>query len=281
MEKIRNSLVFRRLPLECVEMAFQRMKEIVVPAGQEVIRQGDDGDAFYIIISGRAEVWQRGVYDDAQHKMAELSEGDAFGCEALISGQCRSETVRIIEEATLLVLDKSDFEWLISKQLIKTVNHKIARTMLESGYKIIDVRYPEEYDEYHVPGAILMPLFELRDRMQGTRPRSALHRLLPWRRPQRGGLHEAESEQFRCPVVGRRDSRLAVRNRKPVSEGGCPDGFNARSGDASLESRRRLSLQPHHQFAVQLWTRALRRKSCARFFCPHSTSIAATARGSI
>jgi rhodanese-related sulfurtransferase/signal-transduction protein with cAMP-binding, CBS, and nucleotidyltransferase domain len=170
MEKIRNSLVFRRLPLECVEMAFQRMKEIVVPSGQEVIRQGDDGDAFFIIIAGRAEVWQRGVYDDAQHKMAELTEGDAFGCEALISGHCRSETVRIIEEATLLVLDKSDFEWLISKQLIKTVNHKIARTMLESGYKIIDVRYPEEYDEYHVPGAILMPLFELRDRMKELDP---------------------------------------------------------------------------------------------------------------
>lgn len=165
MEKIRNSLVFRRLPLECVEMAFQRMKEIVVPAGTEVIRQGEAGDAFYIILSGRAEVWQRGVYDDGQHKIAELHEGDAFGCEALISGHSRSETVRILDEAALLVLDKSDFEWLISKQLIKTVNARIARTMLESGYKVIDVRYAEEYDEYHIPGAILMPLFELRDRL--------------------------------------------------------------------------------------------------------------------
>ena len=165
MDQVRNSLVFRRLPLETVEMAFKRMKCQNVKKGQEVIRQGDNGDAYYIITAGTAEVYQRGVYDDKQHKVADIKDGDAFGCEALISGSTRNETVRMTSDGTLLVLDKEAFEELISTSLIKTVHPSVAKTMLETGYKLIDVRYSEEFDEHHIPGANLIPLFELRNRM--------------------------------------------------------------------------------------------------------------------
>lgn len=166
MEQVRNSLVFRRLPLETVEMAFKRMKCQDVKKGQEVIKQGDKGDAYYIITSGTAEVYQRGVYDDKQHKVADIKEGDAFGCEALISGSTRNETVRMTSDGTVLVLDKEAFEELISTSLIKTVHPSVAKTMLETGYNLIDVRYSEEFDEHHIPGANLIPLFELRNRMR-------------------------------------------------------------------------------------------------------------------
>lgn len=165
MDQVRNSLVFRRLPLETVEMAFKRMKCQDVKKGQEVIRQGDEGDAYYIITAGTAEVYQRGVYDDKQHKVADIKEGDAFGCEALISGCTRNETVRMTSDGTVLVLDKEAFEELISTSLIKTVHPSVAKTMLETGYDLIDVRYSEEFDEHHIPGANLIPLFELRNRM--------------------------------------------------------------------------------------------------------------------
>ena len=69
------------------------------------------------------------------------------------------------EDSTLSVLDKKDFDELISNPLIKKVNQKIAKTMFETDYIPIDVRYAEEYDDSHIPGAILIPLFELRNRM--------------------------------------------------------------------------------------------------------------------
>ncbi len=165
LDKVRNSLVFRRLPLEAVEKAFQCMKTVKVKKGDEVICAGEQGDAYYIINEGSAEVYQMGVYDDKPHKVATLREGDAFGCEALISGNTRSETVRMIEDGEVLVLQKDDFQELISNPLIKTVHPKVAMTMMETGYKMLDVRYAEEYDEHHIPGAILMPLHEVRDRM--------------------------------------------------------------------------------------------------------------------
>lgn len=165
MEQVRNSLVFRRLPWESVEAAFERMKTISVKAGDEVVKQGEEGDAFYIITAGRAEVWQRGMLDDTPMKIAEIGEGDAFGCEALISGKTRNETVRMLEDGSVLTLGKDDFNWLISKQMIKAVNSKVALTMLETGYQVIDVRSPEEFEYGHLPNAQLIPLFELRQRM--------------------------------------------------------------------------------------------------------------------
>jgi rhodanese-related sulfurtransferase len=163
MEMVRNSLVFRRLPWEAVEVAFQRMKTVTAKVGETVVREGEPGDAFYIITSGRAEVWQNDMMTDEPKKIAEIGEGDAFGCEALISGKKRSETVRMLEDGTLLTLGKEDFDWLISKQMIKAVNAKVARTMMETGYQFIDVRYREEYEYNHIPGAQLIPLFDLRN----------------------------------------------------------------------------------------------------------------------
>ena len=165
LDKVRNSLVFRRMPLELVEMAFSRMRTETVKKGEQAIKQGDEGNSYYIITKGSAEVYSIGIYDDEPQKIAELTEGDAFGCEALISGNTRSETVVMKEDSTLSVLDKKDFEELISNPLIKTVNQKIGQSMIETDYTPIDVRYAEEYDDAHIPDAILIPLFELRNRM--------------------------------------------------------------------------------------------------------------------
>ena len=40
----------------------------------------------------------------------------------------------------------------------------------ESGYIIIDARTQEEYDEWHIPGAILIPEYEIADRAEKELP---------------------------------------------------------------------------------------------------------------
>ncbi len=170
LEGVRDALAFRRMPLECVESAFQRMHTVTAKAGEEIVREGEKGDAFYILRSGRAEVWQTGIYDDGPRKVAELQAGDTFGCEALITGKLRCETVRIVEDASIMVLGREDFEDLVSKQLVRSVKPQVARSMIETGHRILDVRYAEEYEYQHIPGAILIPLHELRDRMDELDP---------------------------------------------------------------------------------------------------------------
>lgn len=167
MARLCHARAFRRVPMECVEAALERMTERKVMAGEEIVRQGDPGDAFYVIWNGRAEVWQVGLYDDAPVKVAELEEGDAFGEEALVTGGTRNATVKMITDGKLLVLSKADFQGLLADPLIAEVPHAVAKAMLDTGVQLVDVRYEEEFVDGHIPGAIHIPLHELRDKAPG------------------------------------------------------------------------------------------------------------------
>ncbi len=52
---------------------------------------------------------------------------------------------------------------------VKTVDADEARKLLEErpegSYTLLDVREPEEYEGGHIPGAVLVPLSELPDRL--------------------------------------------------------------------------------------------------------------------
>jgi rhodanese-related sulfurtransferase len=159
-----SCLAFRRLPLDCVERALARMTPVAVKAGDEVVVQGDPADAFFVIVEGEADVWSQGIYDDEQSLVNKLGPGSAFGEEALILSGSRNATVRMTTDGELLRLEKDDFNELIAASQIETVSAPVARSMLESGYRLLDVRYDEEYEDERIPGSILIPLPELRKR---------------------------------------------------------------------------------------------------------------------
>lgn len=168
---VKRSLAFRRLPLEAVEEAFRRMSRVVVKAGDEVVRQGEPGDAFYIIESGRAEVWQTGIYDDEPRLVAELGEGQPFGEEALVLKGSRNATVRMVADGSLLVLGQEDFDELFNGSLIQRVAAPVAKAYIESGHTPIDVRYDEEVEEGFIHGALFVPLDQLRQRIPELDPK--------------------------------------------------------------------------------------------------------------
>ena len=172
MDKLRHFPAFRRLPAESVFEAVHRMKMIKVKAGEVIVREGEKGDAFYLIDTGQAEVWHTGFYDEKAKKVTELSEGETFGEDALVAGGTRNATVRMIENGQLLVLDKSDFVELVSKPIIREVEADIAKSLIDNGYQILDVRCEEEYAVLHIPGSRLLPLHQLRQRINELDPNS-------------------------------------------------------------------------------------------------------------
>ena len=159
---VRHTLAFKRLPLEHVMQALQQMVPRKVKAGEVIVTQGEKGDAFYLIWAGRAEAWQTGIYDDEPRLVNRLGAGDAFGDEALVTGGNRNATVKMVEDGELHVLGEQAFRDLISRPMIEEIPPASVPGMLQSDWKVVDVRYEEEFVDGHIPGAIHLPLPDLR-----------------------------------------------------------------------------------------------------------------------
>ena len=75
----------------------------MVPAGSDVIREGEEGDRFYVIASGELEV----IRDGRVAAIRRRSEG--FGEIALMYDIPRTATVRTRSESQLYALDRDAF----------------------------------------------------------------------------------------------------------------------------------------------------------------------------
>ncbi len=155
--------VFHRLPLDCVAQAIQRLVERTVAAGDAIVRQGEAGDAYYVILAGEAEVWEAGADGAPPRLVNRLVDGDSFGEEALLADGLRGATVTMTTPGRLLVLGKADFDTLMRPPLVEQIDADQARQWLDRGAaQLMDCRHPDEYAACHIPGAHLVPLDRLR-----------------------------------------------------------------------------------------------------------------------
>jgi MFS family permease len=97
---------FAEVPVEIREWAVRRMVRERVPAGTVIIRQGDEGDLFYTIASGRVEI---GITENGRSMNRELGAGDFFGEIALLQNVPRTATVTAAERVTLWTMSRQDF----------------------------------------------------------------------------------------------------------------------------------------------------------------------------
>ncbi len=72
--------------------------------GEIILREGDRGDAAYMIVSGKCRAY-RTVGSD-QEQLAVMEPGEVFGEMALLLDEVRAASVEAIEHVTVLVLDK-------------------------------------------------------------------------------------------------------------------------------------------------------------------------------
>lgn len=101
--------------------------EVHVPAGREVMRQGEVGREFAVICSGEAEVERDG------RVIATLGPGDHFGELALLGQIPRNATVRATSELVLEVIDRRAFHTLLedSPGLTRNLLAATARRLAE------------------------------------------------------------------------------------------------------------------------------------------------------
>ena len=153
--------VFARLPPARIEELLARFERIDAKRGEVVIREGEEGDYYYVIESGRCQVDR--LVGGVRVALAELKSGDAFGEEALASEARRNATVTLATDGRLLRLGKRDFKELLGEPLLQRVGYGEGLERVARGATWLDVRYPSEYRYDRLPGALNVPLNEVRN----------------------------------------------------------------------------------------------------------------------
>jgi uncharacterized membrane protein len=108
LDAIRSVPLFASLDDEAAGELRNLLSTREVATGTALFRAGDEGDAMYLIESGRVRI----AVSDADEKeivLAELARGDFFGEMAIIDGKKRSADAKIIEDARLAVLSRENF----------------------------------------------------------------------------------------------------------------------------------------------------------------------------
>jgi CRP/FNR family transcriptional regulator, cyclic AMP receptor protein len=87
-----------------------RAIEVDFPAERTIVRQGEVGTGFFLVVSGRARVVRDGA------TIAELGPGDFFGELSLLDGEPRIATVTAEVPTTCLALASWEFETLLEAE---------------------------------------------------------------------------------------------------------------------------------------------------------------------
>jgi len=171
MTRILQTESFRHIPPANIQAIFTSLEDINVNIGDSIIKQGDPGDYFYIIKSGRCMVTRKNPGQEKDIKLADLSTGDTFGEEALISDATRNASITMLTKGTLSRLSKENFLELLKEPMIDKVDYTTANLKVNNGEAIwLDIRLPAEFKSAHIKGATHMPLIFLRMKIKELDP---------------------------------------------------------------------------------------------------------------
>lgn len=165
MVKMVQSELFSKVPTSNIYKLFEVMKPIEAKAKQVIVRQGEEGDSYYVIQAGRCAVIQKITPGKPPIKLAELGPGDSFGEEALVSKGARNASVVMLEDGRLMQLSKKDFSELLIRPALNGVNGKKAGELISGGAVYLDVRFPSEFSANPIKGSLNVPLNILRKKI--------------------------------------------------------------------------------------------------------------------
>jgi CRP-like cAMP-binding protein len=99
--------LFNRCTKKDLRIVARHAEQATIPAGTALVSQGAPGDAFFLLLSGRATVERDGV------TVAELGPGNFFGELALLDPAPRAATVAVTVSSEIVVLGARMFKVLL------------------------------------------------------------------------------------------------------------------------------------------------------------------------
>ena len=103
LDLFRGVPMFAVLPEQSIERLAQAAEQVTVPSGRSVFSEGEPGDRFYVVESGRVDVTIRDEF------VRSLAHGESFGEIALLRDIPRTATVTAAGDVVLRAIDRDTF----------------------------------------------------------------------------------------------------------------------------------------------------------------------------
>jgi CRP-like cAMP-binding protein/Zn-dependent protease len=108
---------FEDLPEDVLSDLAGRVQLRVVRAGQPIFRQGDRGDAFYVVRQGNVLIETEHPETGETNTLRTLRRGDSFGELGLLQSTPRSATARASDEVELFEVGRGTFDRLLADSI--------------------------------------------------------------------------------------------------------------------------------------------------------------------
>ncbi len=110
---LKRIALFASCTEEQLQLVVERSRLVEYKKSEPVYREGDRAEAFYIVASGRLQVFS--MVEGQKRLIAVLHNGDTFGEISLLTGEPHSATIEALNDTLVLELEKQDFDELINR----------------------------------------------------------------------------------------------------------------------------------------------------------------------
>ena len=110
-ESLKKINLFKSFSIDKIELLSQRIKIKKIPNGKNLITQGEEGTRFYIIKSGKVDIFVKKNY------IRTMNENEYLGERALFFKEPRSATATAKGDVEVFFLEKEDFIQVIEQNL--------------------------------------------------------------------------------------------------------------------------------------------------------------------
>jgi CRP/FNR family transcriptional regulator, cyclic AMP receptor protein len=102
--------LFKTIPGEELSHIAQITDEVEFAPQQLIFKEGDEGDAMYLIVDGKVKV------HSGDHVFAELGTKQVFGEMSILDAEPRSASITALTELTLLKIQRDDFAEILAEK---------------------------------------------------------------------------------------------------------------------------------------------------------------------
>ena len=164
LSKILESDVFRALSPVNLQQVMLGLGELLVKKDDVIIKQGEVGECFYIILKGECLVTHSSIRNGREIKLEMLGGGEGFGEESLLSGEPSNIEVTAQTDVVLYKISKENFISSVIEPSLEYIS--FAKISEENSALLLDVRPANEYAEHHLQSSVNLPFFMIRTQVK-------------------------------------------------------------------------------------------------------------------